>query len=912
LVLGEQVEEVINKIEEAIKSGKKLGRAKNTDVYLPNNVFIDGRRGSGKTTILLTVKALLEQKEKCLSSNNGISEIAKVVESLIDTSVNTSSITFYFLSWLKKEIDDKYYSNAKLTDQLYKTIKLFPGYLKTCDELCQDLDKNEEIEEALDKSDLNFRRELFKLIDLFLEEEKKDAIILFVDDIDISFPPKRIEKILTEIFMFLSHPKLLIVSAGNYQNLIESLECFVEETTRNCQNTYKHKEIANNEKLKNISKSLLEKTFSRYRVRIPELSYESIKNLRIKFQADKNIGEKRIKDFLEQICIVKLLGWESPIFKTLFDGLSIRELVLLLKESSERIYNSPCAKTSKDSKENTNSISKEPVSSYCFSDIYQKISNLNVEHLSMETRKQVLISEENKPDEFHSIHKEITRVINTLEYNLNKGNPIDPFFIDFYRQSLLIHNLYMRENPKATALFWLWLGENFLFMNGFLNNFPRLLLIELLRHAIIPGNINFIAESDNLIKHLKSLNNTLNTWGLLKYSFKELETFLMQYEFETGSLLEAPGTFKVDLLSQSKKLSKLLFINLERAKIKKSKSEGDEDRETLEKLDGLIVEKYNNKQIFLPKLLERTQRHLYDAIQKEKDAYYKVFEKLCQKEGKEQNESESEVQRKDRDKGKGSEKTIPYLAIDKALASFIDKILSGYTLISKQEHSERLRVLFILTLYTNLALRVAHFYCGNLKEAYGNTIKGAGTLANLLSNNFARKIEDIYKDISNKLDLRKRKANLIEQLDNAAEDIEKLIKIFTSILEQVETQTEQDKLQNKLKEDIEKLKKLKQKIQELRNKPKKDSEEQISNSEKEDIKKIKKEIKDLKDKYQSLRFFVLDEDYTKFLKDELLKNIDKFLSTESNSLVAAFLEKVKNDIEIIKEYLLHENKNPGD
>ena len=118
LVLGEQVKEVIDKIKEAIESGQNIKN--NSDVYLPNNVFIDGRRGSGKTTILLTAKEVLE-KTKSLNVS-GKEQKIRVLESLIDTSVNTSSITFYFLSWLKKEIEDKYYSNAKLTDQLYKTL----------------------------------------------------------------------------------------------------------------------------------------------------------------------------------------------------------------------------------------------------------------------------------------------------------------------------------------------------------------------------------------------------------------------------------------------------------------------------------------------------------------------------------------------------------------------------------------------------------------------------------------------------------------------------------------------------------------------------------------------------------------------------------------------------------------------
>ena len=234
-VLGDEIKEALEKLLEAVKQGENLS---GKEGYTANNIFIDGRRGSGKTTVLLTLKEILEKelyrKEK---NKNWIPEglerySFKVVDSVVDTSVNTASITFYFLGWLKKQIEENYESDFKLNEQLHRTIKLFPDYLKSCEKTCLDMSIDGDIEEKLDQSDLNFRKELFKLIDLFLEKEsygEKAFIVLFMDDLDISFPPERIQKILTEVFMFLSHPKLIIISAGNYKNLVDILTCYIKK-----------------------------------------------------------------------------------------------------------------------------------------------------------------------------------------------------------------------------------------------------------------------------------------------------------------------------------------------------------------------------------------------------------------------------------------------------------------------------------------------------------------------------------------------------------------------------------------------------------------------------------------------------------------------------------------------------------
>ncbi|WP_457626826.1 hypothetical protein, partial [Persephonella sp.] len=288
-LLGDIVTEALKTLNSALEKTEKKPDNK-ANVYTSNNLFIDGRRGSGKTTILITLKDILENKLERQSVIDSDRYNFYTVESIIDTSVNVKSITFYFLSWIKDKIENEKEYDIELHKQLAKTLNLFPEALEAEDFKKESYD----LYEQLEKSDLNFRNELFKLIDIFLEKERKNTfIVLFMDDIDISFPVERIQKILTEIFMFLSHPNLIIVAAGDYSNLVYMLKKYVTKKIENKENNISSEYDVLTE---NIAKSFLEKTFASNIVKVYELSYEYIKTLKIK--TDKNEPEP-IKDFLE-------------------------------------------------------------------------------------------------------------------------------------------------------------------------------------------------------------------------------------------------------------------------------------------------------------------------------------------------------------------------------------------------------------------------------------------------------------------------------------------------------------------------------------------------------------------------------------------------------------------------------------
>ncbi|WP_457639357.1 hypothetical protein [Persephonella sp.] len=496
-LLGDIITETLKTLKTALeKTETKLDNK--TNIYTSNNLFIDGRRGSGKTTILITLKDILENRiENRDKSGQPIIDFNNytfyTVESIIDTSVNVKSITFYFLSWLKEKIENEKEHDIELHKQLIKTLNLFPEALEAEDFKKESYD----LYEQLEKSDLNFRKELFQLIDKFLGKDKSNTfIVLFMDDLDISFPVERIQKILTEIFMFLSHPNLIIVAAGDYPNLIYMLKKYVTKKIENKGND-KRNEIGREHDFltENIAKSFLEKTFASNIVRVYELSYEYIKTLKVKTRGEE---PESIKDFLEsRVPIIKILSFDSPLFKTLFNGLSTRELVLMLREvDTLSVRNNQVVE--KDDFENLY------VSNFCFSHVYNRYKKL-INDLPEDARFYTQIGDKNKDSEFSFIANNIEELSSE---RLESGES-ETFFSK--ESSILSLLMETKRREKENSLFWLWFLENMIFMNGYFVNFPKLLLLE-------------VINSD-----LRNLSKFLSFWRNFGYRIEDITKILELY-----------------------------------------------------------------------------------------------------------------------------------------------------------------------------------------------------------------------------------------------------------------------------------------------------------------------------------------------------------------------------------------------
>ncbi len=338
-----------------------------------------------------------------------------------------------------------------------------------------------------------------------------------MDDLDISFPPERIQKILTEVFMFLSHPKLIIISAGNYKNLVDILTCYVRNKINKDQENCLNLETS----YKDIAKSFLEKTFAKHSVHVPSLSYEYIHSLKVKFNdKEGKTVTLNFKEFVEQILIIKLLSAQSIPVKILFNDLSVREIILIFREILSRAQKYNKIKIKENSIElelDFDKLSKIPVSELCFSDIFSKIKKLKL-RLQNDARKNTLLNQKQKSTEFEDI---IYRIKESLDQNDIEDKVKDSLFLDPKKQSLLSLILTIDGKSQTLALFWIWFNENIIFMNGFIRNFPRLLFLEVVRSSI----------QKDLAKSLKTF---ITFWKNLNYDLEELAEYFSIYESNIG------------------------------------------------------------------------------------------------------------------------------------------------------------------------------------------------------------------------------------------------------------------------------------------------------------------------------------------------------------------------------------------
>ncbi|TCK05171.1 hypothetical protein [Phorcysia thermohydrogeniphila] len=517
--LGDVVEEALNKLVDIVSVRG------NSEGYTPNNLFIDGRRGSGKTTVLLTIKEILSK----VSEYEGIPEKLKelhfeIIDDVLDTSVNTMSITFYFLGWLKERIEKEFSCEKELLEYLYEAIKYFPSYLKRCNGNCDEIKEEENLEERLDRSDLKFRKKLYKLIDEYCKvlERKKTFIVLFLDDLDISFPLERLQRILTEIYMFLSHPKLIVVAAGNYSNLTDAVEKWIQVQRKETEENNNDQKNSR----KDVAKSFLEKTFAVHSVHIPEISYELVRDyLKVKWQPGESSPEVSVKSFLEALPIIRLLSLDSLPFRILFNGLTMRELILILKEVKKKIENY-CEFRDGRFVFNDNLL-KVRIIDLCFSDIYQKVKKVKVA-ISFEGRYYFKADDLGKPSEVETLMLRLKEAV-------EKGK-LPEFLYDEGRQSTLPLILGIEGKKKVGALFWVWFNENIFFMDGLMRNFPRLVLWEFLVKNILRNKHTnkgrFIKQKDNE----KEILSFYNMWRSLNFDLDIFaDEYFELYEFLVGS-----------------------------------------------------------------------------------------------------------------------------------------------------------------------------------------------------------------------------------------------------------------------------------------------------------------------------------------------------------------------------------------
>jgi len=313
-----------NRIEGIIKQYLEAKRADDDKKYefFATNIFISGRRGSGKTSVLLTLKQRLE--------SDYFREKVEVLGP-IDLTVNYSGLVLYILAYIKEKIYKDFKptdccNSTKIEALLGRIIENFPKFLKCfckgdCGFLCE-----EEIEILLNQLELEFGRDFYNLIEQIFKDKK---LILILDDIDLIPDNKILLRTLIELSIFLNHPNIIIVGAGDFENLKYRLFNAIKDII----NTKEKEEI---DLIEHMSMSLLEKIFPLLnRIELKNIDIFLLERIRLKSIVGEE-DEVTLEEFLQNHPTFKWYG-NIKDFISLFENLSLRELVQVLRKIQNQI-----------------------------------------------------------------------------------------------------------------------------------------------------------------------------------------------------------------------------------------------------------------------------------------------------------------------------------------------------------------------------------------------------------------------------------------------------------------------------------------------------------------------------------------------------------------------------------------------
>ena len=371
LFLYQYVKKVKEKIDEFLSYNDSEENI--TKEFFSTNIFINGKRGTGKTSVLLTVYNELKTDDSYRKSLE--------VLPIIDISTNFQSVLIYLLSYLKRYYSEKLETEAccekNLYELLYKLEINFPILLKCiCSSACEVICK-EELHILLERNEINFLEELGTFISSFLKKIGKNKLVILIDDFDIPYDSKAIIRLLIELGVFLNHKDVIIIGAGDIDNLYTRLKGLLKEET---------KLDKNNDNLESLVRSYVEKIFPLRNIITLNLIdiYFIANNVEIKWNNNNNNNAYgKLEDFLRRHPLLRKIfdmGYKDSIYAIL-DKQPVRTLVQTLKSIDDRI------KT------------------------LEKFANNNNQNIFL---KDVLIS-----DVFISLALSEKHYVNTLETNVN-------------------------------------------------------------------------------------------------------------------------------------------------------------------------------------------------------------------------------------------------------------------------------------------------------------------------------------------------------------------------------------------------------------------------------------------------------------------------------------------------------------
>ena len=503
---AKRLKDLINNLLENREQGEKNSEIKE---FFATNIFLSGSRGTGKTSILLTLRNFLKNNERI-----------EIIDP-IDLSVNYTGIVFYILSYFKVKLEKNFKptdccSSSKLEELFDKLVNNFPKFLKCfCNNDCSFL-CNEELEILLDQHEISFLKNFFEFIDKILGNK---TLILILDDIDLIPEPKILLRTILELAVFLNHPKIIIIGAGDLENLKLRLLNALKSI-----NFYNQKENKDKKELTKLYEemvlALIDKIFPlTNRINLSKITphlLEKISIITFDEYSKEKIYSESLREFLKKHPSFGSFGnvyehYFNDIVKYLFSDISLREFVQVLRTIKQQIDK---ARKSEKFKVKDLLVSKILINLYFEDFIMNLRTNFDIDiRFSSENRnikleypraseREFFIKEleEANFEAFVSFLHFIREIIFKTNVNYLEG-----------KKSVL--SLIYTYNPKLAYLIQLWGWEINLYLKGHIYFYPLVYLMFLLMQGLHKNYFEdkrkeYIPELRELIDNLLSSATT--------------------------------------------------------------------------------------------------------------------------------------------------------------------------------------------------------------------------------------------------------------------------------------------------------------------------------------------------------------------------------------------------------------------
>jgi|GEM_PF-5491779 len=303
--------------------------------FFTTNIFIEGKRGTGKTSVLLTLEDRLRGREKGLNLE---------VVAIYDMSVFIEGgVLLYLISYLKRVLLDSNRADTSspccssdtLLEQLQEIEFFLPSFIRCfCDSFCKVL-CDKDISFITEMLNHEVVKKLAVFLKKYLEYTRQDALVILLDDIDIIPENKILFKVFLELSTFLNLKEVFIIAAGHRQHLEHRLLLTVSDSYGLSHqkdadvfgSSSKHRMLL----LEHLATSLFSKVFPLYyQFPLPTLTPQYLEALSVKISEKKD--PLPFHEFIRHHPTFNALySNRREILYDIFQPLSLREFIPILR-----------------------------------------------------------------------------------------------------------------------------------------------------------------------------------------------------------------------------------------------------------------------------------------------------------------------------------------------------------------------------------------------------------------------------------------------------------------------------------------------------------------------------------------------------------------------------------------------------